>query len=294
MVVAEDGCRLWAEVTGDGPPLILCHGGPGLWDMFGDVAAMLAPRMRVIRWDQRGCGRSSRRGPYTVERMVRDVEAVRRHFGLDRTAVLGHSWGASLALQYALAFPGRVSKLVYVSGTGLERDWHPHYKRNLTARVGGDTGLEDRDAVLLQWSADFADRDKAMAYAERMGTPWFEINYSCNAELSSADRISPQECRGLTVPTLIVDGAQDIRPRWAVDSLERALPCTTRVVLPDAGHVPWLEQPSQFRTALLRFLVGAQDLVGESLAESPHLGEPAVVDPEDLDQHRVGGRDAHD
>jgi proline iminopeptidase len=271
-ILAEDGCRLWAAEVGHGEPLILCHGGPGLWYMFGDLASALAPRMRVFRWDQRGCGRSERRGPYSMARTVRDLEAVRRHFGLDRVAVLGHSWGAQLALRYALDHPDRVSKLVYVSGTGLGWDWHPHYQRNFAARLGSGrqllselkdrdrTEAEDRELAVLQWSADFADPDKAAGYAERMASPWFEINYECHAALSAEDKQTWREaelvaaCRGLAVPTLIVDGARDIRPRWAVDSLQQALPSATRVVLQNAGHVPWLEQPEQFCSTLLTYL----------------------------------------
>jgi proline iminopeptidase len=270
--VAEDGCRLWTTDVGHGEPLILCHGGPGLWDMFGDLAETLAARMRVIRWDQRGCGRSERRGPYSLARTVRDLDAVRQHFGLERVAVLGHSWGATLALRYALDHPDRVSKLIYVSGTGLGRDWHPHYERNFAARLANDrsrladlkgrtrTEAEDRELAVLQWSADFADPNKAFGYAERMADPWYAINHECNATINAEARRTWREaelveaCRGLAVPTLIVDGAQDIRPRWAVDSLQHALPSTTRVVLRNAGHVPWLEAPEEFRSALLTFL----------------------------------------
>jgi proline iminopeptidase len=67
-VRADDNCRLWTATTGHGKPLVMCHGGPGLWDMTGSLAAVLAPRLSVIRWDQRGCGRSERRGPYSVAR----------------------------------------------------------------------------------------------------------------------------------------------------------------------------------------------------------------------------------
>ncbi|GHF37574.1 proline iminopeptidase [Amycolatopsis bartoniae] len=184
-VRAEDGCRLWTDDTGHGKPLILCHGGPGLWDMFGAVATVLSARMRVIRWDQRGCGRSERR------------EA------------------------------------------------------------------EDRELAVLQWSADFADPATARGYAEQLADPWFGINYECNAAITAEERQVWREtelvtaCRGLAVPTLIVDGAQDIRPRWAVDSLQEALPSATRVVLPHAGHVPWLEAPDEFRTAVVNFLCPA-------------------------------------
>jgi proline iminopeptidase len=62
------------------------------------------------------------------------------------------------------------------------------------------------------------------------------------------------ECRALTVPVLILDGADDLRPRWAVDSLELALPNVTRVILPGLGHVPWLEAPDEVRPVLLDYL----------------------------------------
>jgi pimeloyl-ACP methyl ester carboxylesterase len=162
-VLADDGCRLWATEVGAGGPLIVCHGGPGLWDMFGSLADSLAGEVRMIRWDQRGCGRSDRRGPYNVARSVADLDAVRAGYGLDRAAVLGHSWGATLALRYALDHPDRVS-------------------------------------------------------------------------------------------ALIVDGETDLRPRWAVDSLERALPRVTRVILPGVGHVPWLEKPGDVSSLLLEYL----------------------------------------
>ncbi|WP_345020524.1 alpha/beta hydrolase [Saccharothrix violaceirubra] len=253
-----DDCRLWT--TGSGP-LILCHGGPGLWDMFGDL------RMPAIRWDQRGGGRSERRGPYTVERMIADLDAVRRRYGLARVSLLGHSWGATLALRYAVAHPDRVEKLVYVSGTGLDEGWEEEFRANFTARLGDEwerwrelrsrrrTEDEERELAVLQWSADFADRSKARGYAERMANPWFEINYECNAVLGKETWPSAfTECRQLEVPTLIIDGAQDLRPRWSVDSLFETLPSAKRVVLEDAGHIPWLEVPDEFEAAVGAFL----------------------------------------
>ncbi|MFI5611075.1 alpha/beta fold hydrolase [Amycolatopsis sp. NPDC051903] len=263
---------MWTVALGEGEPVILCHGGPGLWDMFGDLATSLAPHLRVIRWDQRGCGRSERRGPYSLARAVLDLDAVRRHYGLDRVAVLGHSWGASLALHYALDHPDHVTKLVYVSGTGLGRSWHQEYERNLAARLGPAlarvtelsdrprTAAEDRELAVLQWSADFSDPHTALTHARHLADPWFPINYDYNATINAAERSTSDEtallaaARALRTPTLILDGADDIRPRWAVDSLAAALPAVHRVVLPNVGHVPWLEAPAQSTAAVLDFL----------------------------------------
>ncbi|KUN79567.1 alpha/beta fold hydrolase [Streptomyces griseoruber] len=271
----DDGVRLWASASGRGAPLVLCHGGPGLWDMFGDVAALLADAATVIRWDQRGCGRSQRcDGPWTTDRSVADLDAVRRHFGLGRTALLGHSWGAQLALAYTLAHPERVSTLVYVSGTGIgpDADWHPAYRENLLARFGETperlarwrelsdrtalTPAEARERAVLQWSVEYEDRDRALDLAGRAADPWFGVNGDCNKALNQERRriwgtpALRAACAALDVPVLIVDGAEDIRPRSAVDSLERALPRVRRVTFPGAGHLPWVEDPDGFRAAV--------------------------------------------
>ncbi|ATO12759.1 alpha/beta hydrolase [Micromonospora sp. WMMA2032] len=273
-VRTDDGCRLWVDQAGTGSPLVLCHGGPGVWDYLGQVARLVDDHARVIRWDQRGCGRSERRGPYTVDRFVADLDAVREHLAGPRTALLGHSWGAHLALRYALDHPERVSHLIYVSGTGIDSDrgWHPHYERNLRRRLGAHlsrwealgtragTPAEERERAVLQWSADFAVPDTALRHADDMATPWLGVNAECNRalgaevkrELSESDVTA--RCRMLEVPVLIVDGTEDIRPRWGVDSLHRALPNAERVTLVGAGHLPWVEDPQGFRRAVTGFL----------------------------------------
>jgi proline iminopeptidase len=272
MVVTDDGCGLWTARSGTGGPLILCHGGPGFWDIFGGLAGLLGDSVTVHRWDQRGCGRSERRGPYTVDRSLADLDAVRRHHGLARTALLGHSWGAELALRYTLAHPDRVTGLVYVSGVGVdpEETWHDDYERNLQARLGDDldrwrelkgrperSQAEERELDVLWLSADFADLARSREHAERELTPFLGMNWACSRALNADRRSSGgllEACRTLVVPVLLVDGAHDIRPRWAVDSLERALPAARRVVLDGAGHLPWVEEPAAFRSAVTGFL----------------------------------------
>ncbi|MEU0567827.1 alpha/beta hydrolase [Nonomuraea sp. NPDC005983] len=214
------------------------------------------------------------RGPYSMAQSAADLDAVRRHFQLDTMVLLGHSWGAQLALRYALDHPERVSGLVYVSGTGIDRDaaWHDEYARNLRRGLGGNlerwealknrerTDAEDREFAVLQWSADFADQRRGLEHAERMATPWLGVNFECNAAVNAQDKrlrgtsALRAQCEALHVPTLIVDGAEDIRPRWSVDSLERALPRVSRVVLQGAGHLPWTEDSNGFRSAVSAFL----------------------------------------
>ncbi|MEO3855745.1 alpha/beta hydrolase [Acrocarpospora sp. B8E8] len=271
-VETDDGVRLWATRVGQGVPVVLCHGGPGLWDMFGDMADLLKNVATVHRWDQRGCGRSDRRGPYTWGRALADLEAVRRYFGLERMVLAGHSWGAQLALRYALDNPGQVSGLIYIAGTGIDpvATWREPYQKNFQERLGGRLArwaelkgrarseAEEREMCVLQWSAEFADN--GLEHAESMASPWFGVNFDYNAAINAEDKLTwgatelHDRCRACEVPALIVDGENDIRPRWSVNSLADALPRVSRVVLENAGHLPWVEKPAEFQTAVGDFL----------------------------------------
>lgn len=272
-VEADDGVRLWIATSGDGPPLVLCHGGPGLWDDQGPVAAMLDDLVTVHRWDQRGCGRSTGSGPYTVARFVADLEAIRAHFGHARWMVGGHSWGATLALRYALAHPGRVAALLYLSGTGTGTAWkdahraererrltkEQHRRRQCLKNRGRDEA-EEIEYRALSWAPDYGDRRRAFELAEEEAREaCFPINYECNATLNAETDMSDEadllaRCGSLDTPVLIVDGAEDPRPAWALDSMEAALPRVERRVLSGVGHMLWVEDPEGLVTVLREFV----------------------------------------
>ena len=91
-VVNVPGSALWTARQGNGPALVCCHGGPGLWDYLEPVAAMVDDLMTVYRYDQRSCGRSTGGPSYDVATAVADLDALRDHWGLPQWIVLGHSW----------------------------------------------------------------------------------------------------------------------------------------------------------------------------------------------------------
>lgn len=128
---AGEGHRIWVEPWGDpaGAPVLFLHGGPGSGCNPGQRALFDAARHRVVFVDQRGAGRSlpSRsREANTTAHLVADLERVRTRLGIDRWLVVGGSWGATLALAYALAHRERVTGLVLRAtflGTREELDW---------------------------------------------------------------------------------------------------------------------------------------------------------------------------
>ncbi len=137
LVELPDGTKLWTATSGGGTPVVCCHGGPGLWDYLADLAALLDDSHLVVRFDQRGCGRSTGvDGPFTVAQAVGDLEQLRQALDLDRWAVLGHSWGAELALRYAAAHPGRTTAVAYLGGVGAGGAWREPYLAERNRRLG--------------------------------------------------------------------------------------------------------------------------------------------------------------
>jgi len=78
MIEVGGGCQLAVRRQGQGPPIVLCHGGPGIADNLGPLAALLERQATVIRFDQRGGGASTTAGPHDVEALIADLEALRR------------------------------------------------------------------------------------------------------------------------------------------------------------------------------------------------------------------------
>lgn len=273
-----DGCSLWTQATGAGEPLVLCHGGPGLWDYLQPLARLAGPRTRVDRYDQRGCGRSGQQGPWTLDQFITDLDALRAHFGYQRWTAGGHSFGADLALRYALRYPHRVTAVVYICGTGLE--WSTHRNaHNVAARARRSQHEQDRLAALataertpglerefltLTWAADYADHARGLAAAGQMAAAGIPVNYqlskTINHELQAESPAAlAAACQTLTVPVLLLHGGQDPRPSAACDTLAHALPAATRIILPQAGHLPWTEAPEQTGNIMRNFLTHLED-----------------------------------
>lgn len=247
-LTTDDGCNLWTVATGDGPPIVLVHGGPGWWDVFQYLDL---PGYTLHRWDQRGCGRSDRRGPYTLDRFVADLETITA--GHDKVVLLGHSWGAALALQYAAAHPDHLSHLILVSSTGLDGP-PPDYRSRVEAILAD---LPSDDPWIARISTGFADRSTALEHARRLNTPRFEPNQECADALLAELRTVPDRaaaCSRIAVPTLLIHGAADLRPPYVTDSLLEALPNAERVVLDGVAHYPWVEDPDGFQKAVRDYL----------------------------------------
>jgi proline iminopeptidase len=279
-VVAVPGASLWTASTGEGVPLVLAHGGPGLSNNLEPVAAMVADLARVHLYDQRGGGRSSPAGPFDVATFVTDLDALRAHWGHERWIVGGHSWGAALALFYAFAHPERTLGVVYLAGTGIDWDFKERETTGRMARLtaaerleldelaarlgegGAEADPDRREAdqarfLRLIWSTDFATREAAAVLDQE---PLYD--FSRSEPVAKAvqgdwkarlDAGIEDDLRRLGVPVLVLHGEHDPDPIGAREVAELA-PLGEWAPLADAGHSPWLERPDAMRDRLRTFV----------------------------------------
>ncbi|MBN3799329.1 alpha/beta hydrolase [Burkholderia sp. Ac-20392] len=234
----HDGARIWHASFGQGPAVVLLHGGLGHGGNWGNqVPALLAAGYRAIVIDSRGHGRSTRDDqPYSYERMASDVLAVLDALHVDRARFVGWSDGACIALVLADRAPERAAGVFFFAC-----NMDPSGTKEI---VPGP--LLDRC---------FARHRKD--YAELSATPdQFDAFVAAVSEMM---RTQPdyraQDLAAIAVPVTIVLGEHDefIRPEHAT-YLARTIPGATLTTLPGVSHFAPLQRPARFNAAMLAFL----------------------------------------
>ena len=262
------GGMLVGTVTGEGVPVLLLHGGPGLaCDDLEDLVPELVDGYRVAWYQQRGVGPSTARAPYDVATHVADVIHVLDTLGWDRAAVLGHSWGGHLLLHVIAVQPDRLLAAVVIDPLGAVGDGgEAHFAAEMTARIPADGAarvaeIEARASIgdatteealefqRLIWPSYFADPSTAPAMPDTAFSidAFLQTNDSVHEELPRlAGRLA-----GTSVPTVFVHGASSPMPLTASTDSAAAMGANASVVVvPGTGHFIWHESPGAVRAAL--------------------------------------------
>jgi pimeloyl-ACP methyl ester carboxylesterase len=263
--VAAEGGELggWVESSEGGRPTVLLHGGPGLsFDYLGALADELGAGFRAAAFQQRGLSPSTLQGPFTPAQAIADVIAVLDGLGWERAAIVGHSWGGHLSLRVAAAHPERVDVALAIDPLGLAGDGgRAAFEAELGARVprerrarlaeleNDDSAAGALEALEIFWPGYFADPASAPPMPPmRMS---IEAHFGIMGEVAEgAAEAAAQLARGGARYGVICGSASPIP--WGQAGLATAelAPGGTFVLVPNAGHFPWLEVPGSVRGAL--------------------------------------------
>ncbi len=255
MKATINGVQLDYSDTGSGLPLLCLHGGMGI-----DASTLRVPgildlaqhSVRVVSPDQRGHGRSERcdAKEYTHANWAADANELARYLGWSQFALLGHSYGGFLALEYAVRWPEHLSHLILVATS-------PGPVHVQAANVATDAEL--RDYFQSTWPRFFAGEAKHWSLFERLEFTVAAYNAAFLRELPGYDL--RERVADLLMPTLLIVGDQDWY-REPMEWLARQMPAATLWVLKDVGHFPFVEAAQDFTSRVARFL---NRLRGEAL-----------------------------
>jgi len=284
------GVLIYVKTLGKGDPLILLHGGPGATHEYLLPHLLpLARHNRLVFIDERGSGRSQKLEDatrYTTEAMADDVEAVRKALGLGKVSVLGHSCGGVLAQAYALKYPSSLSRLILCSTFHSTRAMNEVF-RKMKERMPADlrASIDRMEAEGLfgkgrpyergRYTAEYAEAawgqgyfpylygarpdprfeasnagpDDWMVYREMWGSHGEFLIDGNLTSVEYADRLP-----GIKVPTLITVGDHDECDPSLAREMNRLIPGSRLVVLPNSGHMTFVDQPRAFLEAVESFL----------------------------------------
>ncbi len=263
MRVAVDDAAIDVLTEGSGEAIVLIHGFPLTRDIWDMQAAKLASRMRVIRPDLRGMGRSSvADGPYLMETLAGDIAAVLDAIGVERAVIAGHSAGGYVAMAFCRMYAERVTRLALVCSK-LAADSRAAAKAREELADRAERGNTIEPVVDAYVPRLFAPSllEKRSPVIDRARTIARGISPIGAAAMlrGMAQRVDAYDiARELSMPVLIVAGASDqVVGLPEADQMRSAFPSAELHVFGRSGHVPMLEEPEALGDLLLTFARGA-------------------------------------
>jgi 3-oxoadipate enol-lactonase len=257
-ITVDDGCPIHIEVSGrdNAPALMLSNSLGTNLSMWDDQADEFAKHFRLIRYDRRGHGQSGApEGPYSMERLGRDVVAVLDTLGIKKTNWCGLSMGGMVGQWLGANAPDRVEKLVLSNTSSYYPDKGPWNDRIAFVQANGLASMVDGN--MQRWFTEGfrARAPEAMARMKTMFVATKVPGYigCCQAVRDMDFRASNPSIKA---PVMVIVGAQDpATPPAAGEAIAKAIP-GAKVASIDAAHIANVEQPKVYTKTVLDFLLG--------------------------------------
>jgi pimeloyl-ACP methyl ester carboxylesterase len=248
--IDRDGVKIYYEIHGSGPPLILTHGYSSTSAMWNGQIEALSKQHQLILWDMRGHGQSdypADPAAYSEAATVADIAALLDEAGAPQAIVGGLSLGGYMSLAFYRAHPERVTALLIIdTGPGFKKD-DAREAWNERARATADRF--DREGLDVLKSAS---RERStVSHRNASG-----LACAARGMLTQRDAKVIEVLPEIKVPSLVVVGADDAPFLAASDYMAAKIPGAKKAVIPAAGHAVNIDQPQAFIEAVMPFLAG--------------------------------------
>ena len=278
--------RLFYRVAGrDGDdPIIFLHGSSGGINIGGyDMEPLTESGHRLLMFDERGAGHSEIITDATklrIEDFVQDVEAFRDKFGLRKFGLIGLSWGSAVALKYITTYPQHVSRVVFLSPISpslvlyrerqkhldsLKTDKEREVEKQLRERIGTAPEAEVHEVCeeLFQASHREGVVDISHLKRSRQDPCAYPVAGLRNAQFVFQSGLASlgewdfrPAMKSVTMPALVLEGAGTLFPLDATQEWAKSLPNARILLIPNAGHLIWGDQPEAVMSAMDEFFRG--------------------------------------
>ncbi len=271
-----NGTTLYYKVVGQGEPMLIIHGGPGLNHqyLFPNLQ-FLTDRYQLIFYDQRASGRSSLNldsNSVTIDNFIQDIDELRNTFGIDKLNIMAHSWGGLLAMKYAIKHPENTKSLILINSVGASSEISTMANQTLAERFTKEDSIQKAEIIQTE---EFQKREpNAIEALMKIGFKhqFYNISFIDSLNLSlNKDYIKTSkllqnlaidlteydfhsDLKKIQSPTLLIYGSEDPLTELAGTRIHESIENSEFKILDNCGHFPFIEKKDEFKTTVVNFM----------------------------------------
>lgn len=271
-----NGTQLYYKVVGQGEPILIIHGGPGLNHkyLFPNLQ-FLTDRYQLIFYDQRASGRSSLNldsNSVTIDNFIQDIDELRNTFGIEKLNIMAHSWGGLLAMKYAIKHPENTKFLILINSVGASSEISTLANQILAERFTKEDSMHRAEIIQTD---EFQKREPSaieslmkIGFKHQFYNIVFldSLNLSLNKDYIKTSQLLQNLAKDLTEfdfhsdlkkiqsPTLLIYGSHDPLTKLAGTRIHESIEKSEFKILDNCGHFPFIEKKDEFKSTVVIFL----------------------------------------